>query len=157
MKTYLIVYLGSAILALVITPIVINLAYRIKAIAHPGIRDVHTRAVPRIGGIAIYFSAIVLFVAVLFIDNGIGDIFRNNLLQLVTLFCSATFIFLIGLVDDVKGLPARFKFLAELLAAGSLCLVGVRISSIAVTQHWTLNLGFLPNNGHLTSDSRALY
>jgi len=142
MKTYLIVYLGSAILALVITPIVINLAYRIKAIAHPGIRDVHTRAVPRIGGIAIYFSAIVLFVAVLFIDNGIGDIFRNNLLQLVTLFCSATFIFLIGLVDDVKGLPARFKFLAELLAAGSLCLVGVRISSIGITEQWTFNLGF---------------
>jgi len=142
METYLSIYFGSAFLALIITLIVIKLAYQIKAVAHPGVRDVHTRPVPRIGGLAIYFSAMLLFIAVLFLNNTIGDAFRNKQLQLITLFCSATFIFLIGLVDDLKGLPARFKFLAELLAACSLCFVGVRISSIAVTEQWTLNLGF---------------
>jgi hypothetical protein len=40
-------------------------------------------------------------------------------------------------------LPARFKLLAELLAAGSLCLVGVHISSVAITEQWTLHLGLL--------------
>jgi UDP-GlcNAc:undecaprenyl-phosphate GlcNAc-1-phosphate transferase len=46
-------------------------------------------------------------------------------------------------VDDLRGLPARFKLLAELLAAGSLCLVGVHISSVAITEQWTLHLGLL--------------
>jgi UDP-GlcNAc:undecaprenyl-phosphate GlcNAc-1-phosphate transferase len=43
----------------------------------------------------------------------------------------------------LKGLPARFKFLAELLAAGSLCFMNVRISSITITEGWTVQFGFL--------------
>lgn len=142
MKTYLSVYFGSAFSALIITPIVIRLAHKTKAYDRPGVRTIHSRSTPRIGGIAIYLSAIFLFISVLFLNNAIGDAFRNRHLQLITLFCSATFIFLIGLVDDLRGLPARFKFLAELLAAVSLCIVGVRITSIGITEHWTLNLGF---------------
>ena len=75
--------------------------------------------------------------------NAIGETFRHIRLQVVTLLCSASVVFIIGLLDDLRGLPARFKFLAEILAAGSLCLVGVRISSIAVTDAWTLHFGLL--------------
>ncbi len=143
MKTYLFVYLGSAFLSVIFTPLVIKLAHKIKAIDRPGARAVHTRPIPRIGGVAIFFSAMSLIILILFLNNALGDAFRNMKLQLLTLFCSSTFIFFIGLVDDLKGLPARFKFLAELLAAGSLCFIGVRISSIAITAQWTLNFGWL--------------
>ena len=143
MKTYLCVYLGSVLLAIIITPIVIKLARRVKAVDRPGVRTIHTRPVPRIGGVAVFLSAMFLIVIVLFLNNSIGKSFRNMQLQLIGLFCSATFIFLIGLVDDLKGLPARFKFLAELLAAGSLCFMGVRISSVKITEQWTLQLGLL--------------
>jgi len=143
MKTYLCVYLGSAFLALVITPAVIWLARRIKAVDHPGVRTIHERPIPRIGGVAIFLSAMSLIVAVLFLNNAVGHAFKDMRLQLTTLFCTATFIFFIGLVDDLRRLPARFKFLAELLAACVLCLVGVRVSSVAVTEQWTLQLGSL--------------
>jgi UDP-GlcNAc:undecaprenyl-phosphate GlcNAc-1-phosphate transferase len=143
MQTFLCVYLGSALLALIITPIVIKLARRIKAVDRPGIRTVHTRAVPRIGGVTIFLSAMILIVIVLFLNNSIGQAFRNMQLQLISLFCSATFIFLVGLVDDLKGLPAKFKFLAELLAAAVLCFMTVRISSIKITEQLTLQLGLL--------------
>ena len=143
MKTYLSVYLGSAFLALVVTPVLIKVAHRIKALDHPGVRTVHTRPIPRIGGVAVFLSAVSLLIAVLFLDNAIGDAFREMRLQLTILFCSATFVFLIGLVDDLNGLPARFKFLAELLAAFALCIAGVRISSIGITEQWTLHLGSL--------------
>jgi len=143
MHTFLCVYLGSALLAIIITPIVIKLAHRIKAVDRPGIRTVHTRPVPRIGGVTIFLSAMILIVMVLFLNNSIGKAFRNMQLQLISLFCSATFIFFVGLVDDLKGLPARFKFLAELLAATSLCFLTVRISSIKITEQWTLQLGLL--------------
>jgi len=143
MHTFLCVYLGSAFLAIIITPIVIKLAHRIKAVDRPGVRTIHTRAVPRIGGVTIFLSAMILIVMVLFLDNIIGKAFRNMRLQLISLFCSMTFIFLVGLVDDLKGLPARFKFLAELLAACLLCFVSVRISSIKITEQWTLQLGYL--------------
>jgi UDP-GlcNAc:undecaprenyl-phosphate GlcNAc-1-phosphate transferase len=143
MKTYLCVYLSSAFLSLAITPAVIWLALRIKAVDRPGVRTVHTRPVPRIGGLAIFLSSISLIFAILFLNNSIGNAFLNIKPQVMTLLCSASAIFLIGLLDDLRGLPARFKFLAELLAAGSLCLVGVHISSLTVTSEWSLQFGFM--------------
>jgi UDP-GlcNAc:undecaprenyl-phosphate GlcNAc-1-phosphate transferase len=143
MQTFICVYLGSAFLAIIITPFVIKLACRIKAVDRPGVRTVHTRAVPRIGGVTIFLSAMILIVMVLFLDNIIGKAFRSMQLQLISLFCSMTFIFLVGLIDDLKGLPARFKFLAELLVACLLCFVSVRISSIQITEQWTVQLGLL--------------
>jgi UDP-GlcNAc:undecaprenyl-phosphate/decaprenyl-phosphate GlcNAc-1-phosphate transferase len=141
MTTYFAVYFGSLLLALIITPVVIKLAHCVKAVSKPGIRDVHTKPIPRIGGAAIYFSAIVLIIAVLFINNNVGQAFRDKWLQLLTMFGSATLIFFIGLADDLRGMPARIKFLAELFGAGLLCTVGVRISSIGITGTWTLHLG----------------
>jgi len=143
MKTYLSIYLGSALLSLAVTPAVIWLALRMKAVDRPGVRTVHTRPIPRIGGVAIFLSAVSMIVAALFLDNAIGHAFQHVRLQVVTLLCSASVVFLVGLVDDLRGLPARVKFIVELLAAGSLCLVGVRISSIAVTNGWSLHLGFM--------------
>lgn len=132
MRTYICVYFGSAYLALLATPFVIWLARRIRAADYPGIRSVHSRPTPRIGGIAIYVSAMCLIVSLLFLNNAIGERFRQVRLQVITLLCSATLVFLVGLVDDLRGLPARFKFMAELFGAGALCLVGVRINSIGL-------------------------
>ena len=143
MRTYICVYFGSAYLALIATPLVIWLARRIGAVDKPGIRSIHTLPIPRIGGIAIYLSFICSIVSLLFLNNAIGERFREVGLQVTTLLCSATCVFLIGLVDDLRGLPARFKFVAELLGAGVLCLVGVRISSIGFGEGLVLSLGWM--------------
>jgi UDP-GlcNAc:undecaprenyl-phosphate GlcNAc-1-phosphate transferase len=55
----------------------------------------------------------------------------------------ATPIFLIGLVDDLRRLPARVKFIAELVGAGILCLVGLRIGEIGIGPSLVVNLGWL--------------
>jgi UDP-GlcNAc:undecaprenyl-phosphate GlcNAc-1-phosphate transferase len=141
MMTYLCVYLGSLILALLVTPVVIDVARRIGAVDRPGVRAVHRSPIPRIGGVAIFLSAMTLIGSVVFLNNNIGEAFRTSWPQVGTLLVSAVLIFLVGLVDDLKGLPARAKFLAELLATLVLCVVGVRISDIEVTSHWVLPLG----------------
>ncbi|MBM4028199.1 MAG: undecaprenyl/decaprenyl-phosphate alpha-N-acetylglucosaminyl 1-phosphate transferase [Planctomycetes bacterium] len=141
MTTYLCVYLGSLLLALVATLAVIRLAGRIGAVDRPGIRTVHERPTPRIGGIAIFIAAMALIIAVPLVNNNIGAAFRASRLQVGALLASATLIFLVGLLDDLKGLPARVKFLAELLMALGLCLVGVRISQIGLTEGSLLQLG----------------
>jgi len=143
MKTYISVYLGSAFLALVATPVVIWLARRIGAMDHPGVRSIHKKPVPRIGGAAIFVSSMCLILCVLFVRNDTGETFRDTRLQLATLLGSAGFVFLVGLVDDLRGLPARFKFLAELAAAGALCLAGVRIDDIGITEHAAISLDWL--------------
>lgn len=143
MRTYFCVYFGSAYLALLATPLAIWLARRIGAVDRPGIRSVHTDPIPRIGGIAIYLSSMCLIVSLFFLNNAAGDRLRQVRLQVITLLGAATGMFLIGLVDDLRTLPARFKFIAELLGAGALCLVGVRIRSIGLGEGPGISLGWL--------------
>jgi len=144
MKTYLFVYLGSAFLALVITPVVIWLARRLNIADVPDVRKVHTRTVSHIGGVAIFLSMICLTIGVLFLSNVIGDTFRDILPKLIVLLSTAAFIFFVGLIDDIrtKGLRARIKFLAQLAAAIIVCAVGIRIKSVAVADWLTLDFGW---------------
>ncbi len=141
MTTYFSVWFGSLVLALAVTPAVIALARRIDAVDRPGARAVHTQPVPRIGGVAIFVSAICLISAVLLLDNRIGDAFRRVSLQVSALLGMATLIFLVGLVDDLRGLPARVKLVVEVLAATLLCGVGVRVSALEITDGYLLPLG----------------
>ncbi len=143
MHTYLCVYLGSTLLALGMTPAVIWLARRIGALDHPNARSIHQRPIPRIGGVAIFVSSMCLILCVLCLCNDIGDVFRDVRLQVTVLLGSAAFIFLLGLVDDLRHLPARFKFLAELAAAGALCFVGVRIDEVGLADGYRVSLGWL--------------
>jgi UDP-GlcNAc:undecaprenyl-phosphate GlcNAc-1-phosphate transferase len=130
-------------LAVIATPLVIWLARWIGAVDRPGIRSIHTQPTPRIGGVAIYLSSICVIIALLFLNNTIGRMFRDVRPQVITLLCSASAVFLIGLIDDLRGLPARFKFVAELFGAGALCLVGVRIGDISLGEGLTIRLGWL--------------
>ena len=144
MKTYLCVYLGSAFLALIITPVIIWLARRLKAADHLGVRTVHKKPIPRIGGVAIFLSMMCLTIGVLFLSNVIGDAFRTILLKVIVLLSAAACMFLVGLIDDIrtKGLRARIKFLAELVAAMTICAVGIRIKSVVVVDWLTLDFGW---------------
>jgi len=144
MKTYLSVYLGSAILALAITPVVIWLARRLSIVDVPGARHVHTKPTSHIGGVAISLSMMCPTIAVLFLSNVIGDAFQDILPKLIVLLSAAGFIFFVGLIDDIKtkGLRARIKFLAQMAAAIAVCAVGIRIKSVAVTDWLTFDFGW---------------
>jgi UDP-GlcNAc:undecaprenyl-phosphate GlcNAc-1-phosphate transferase len=125
------------------TPLVIWLARRIKAVDKPGIRSMHCLPIPRIGGVAIYVSSMALLIPLPFLPNIIGEGFRRAQLQILTLLATATVVFLIGLIDDLRGLPARFKFAVEVLGAMLLCLVGVKIGSIGLGGGIAISLGWL--------------
>jgi len=143
MKTYYFTYLCSAVLALVVTPIVIYIARVLGIYDNLDVRKVHTSAIPRIGGVAIFLSTIALVIVVLFLDNSIGGTFRGMQVQIVTLLAASTFIFLAGLVDDLRGLRVRYKLPAQIAAATALCLAGVRIDSLNIVNLFTIHLGVL--------------
>ena len=144
MKTYLSVYLGSAFLALLITPVVILLSRRLNIADVPGSRHIHKKPISHIGGVAIFISVMSLTIFTLFLSNVIGEAFRNILLQVVVLLSATAFIFIVGLIDDIKtkGLQARIKFLAQLVAAVAVCAIGIRIKSVVVADWLTLDFGW---------------
>lgn len=142
MKTYLYVYLGSAVLAVIITPIVIRVARQLNIIDTPDIRKVHSKPIPRIGGVAIFVSMMGLVIPVLFLSNIVGDSFRLIHSKIVVVLCAAGFIFFVGLVDDIRGLRVRTKLWIQLTAAIIVCSAGIRIESIAITDRLILDFGW---------------
>jgi UDP-GlcNAc:undecaprenyl-phosphate GlcNAc-1-phosphate transferase len=91
--------------------------------------------------VAIFLSSTLLVMTVLFLDNAIGDRFRNIQTQIIALLCAATFIFIVGFVDDVRGVRVRYKLLAQIAAAGLMCLAGARIESLNFANLFTLRFG----------------
>ncbi|MCX5638643.1 MAG: MraY family glycosyltransferase, partial [Planctomycetota bacterium] len=143
MKTYLFTYLCSTLLALVITPIAICIAHAFGIYDKPDVRKVHVSAVPRIGGVAIFLSATILTITALFLDNSIGEAFRRVQTQVATLLAAGTFIFLVGLIDDLRGMRVRYKLLAQVCAAVAVCIAGIRIDLLNIANLFTLHFGWL--------------
>ncbi|MBC8218377.1 MAG: undecaprenyl/decaprenyl-phosphate alpha-N-acetylglucosaminyl 1-phosphate transferase, partial [Planctomycetes bacterium] len=142
MKTYLSVYLGSAILALVITPAVIWGARRINIVDVPGARSSHSKPVPHVGGISLFAAMMCLIVPILILPNVVGDAFRGIMTKVIVLLSAAAFIFVVGLIDDIKGIRARIKLLAQLAAAIAVCSAGIRIERIVIANWLTLDFGW---------------
>lgn len=143
MKTYLFIYLGSTILAAITTPIIIFIAKRIGIVDVPEARKVHLSSIPRIGGVAIFVSMMTLLILVLFLDNAIGEMFRDIQPKVIALLSAATFVFLIGLIDDIHSFSGRIKFLALIVASLVICASGSRIDSISIATWFKLDFGLL--------------
>lgn len=141
MGTTVSVFVSSAFLVVLLTPFVICLAGRIGAMDHPGIRKVHEHPIARLGGLAIVLSSMTVLITTSFVNDlaeaPLGGVRR----PLGAVLIAATFIFLIGLADDLRGLPARMKFLAEVTAAGALCWTGVHIDDIELADRLILHTG----------------
>ena len=142
MKTYLAIYLGSTVLAIMMTAIVIHIAKRLQIVDIPGVRKVHSGPIPRIGGVAIFMSMIGLVIPVLFLPNVVGEAFRLIQSKVIILLGATGFMFLVGLVDDIRGLRVRTRFFCQLCAALVVCSAGIRIESIPITASLTLELGW---------------
>jgi len=144
MNIYLSVYLGSLVLSLMMTPPVIWIARRLNIVDVPGARHMHTHPISHVGGVSIFLSTMTLSIAVLWFSNIVGTFGEPMLRQLRILLLSAGFMFVTGLIDDLKtnGLRARVKFVAQISSALLVCAIGIRIKSVVITDSMTLNFGW---------------
>ncbi len=127
MTMYSWAFFAALVVSLVLTPAVILLAEKTGAMDAPNARKVHTKPIPRIGGLAIYagFMAAVIFVAVKFGLDG------ESLKETIGLIVSGSLIVALGLLDDYKNLPAKIKLLGQICAAAVLVVgFGVRIDFV---------------------------
>lgn len=141
MKTYLAIYLGATFLAIMVMPLIILIARTLNMFDETGPRKIHAREIPRIGGISIVLAMLGMTVPVLIIDNSIGQAFRELQYEIIILLCGSMAIFLVGLIDDIRRLNVRTKFLAQLSLAAAVTLLGIRIDQVVIADWFTLRLG----------------
>lgn len=120
-------FIVAVAVALVITPGVIRLAAATGAMDKPDKRKVHTKPIPRIGGLGIYVAFLVAVIANIFFSTPSAEVQK----EIIGLIVSGTLIVLLGLIDDYKNLPAKVKLLGQIITALVLIFgFDVRISYI---------------------------
>src|ERR1051325_2359354 len=133
MKTYFALFVISTGSALVITPLIRRLCQRFKLLDVPtDARRVHTSAVPRLGGIAIYISLILGIASLLLVSNLVTESLSYFRPVLFKVLVPSSLVLLLGVYDDLRGANAAVKFLGLGLIASLFYAMGGRIEALAV-------------------------
>ncbi len=122
----------TMILALLITPLIKKLSFKIGAVDKPNARRINTVSMPTAGGLAIYiaFSLSILFLFPDLIP------FRYGL----NLVISSGIVVITGLIDDIFELKPRQKLIGVVLAALYVCFVfDITVSTITLP-----HIGLIP-------------
>ena len=123
MREYSLTLLIAAALTYMLTPLVSKFAMRQKAVASVRERDIHTETTPRWGGVEMWLS---MGATLLMVQNLelVGKAYSRELLGI---FLAASFVLLIGILDDRFELDAVTKLAGQGLAAAILLLFGIQI------------------------------
>lgn len=104
-------FICALIIALLVTPLVKRLAFFVGAIDKPNERKVHTKLMPRLGGLAIYLAFILGFFIIYPAISGIDS-------KLIWgMILGGTIVVLVGALDDRFDLSPRLKLLGQIIAA----------------------------------------
>ena len=123
MREYLLTGLVAASLCYVLTPFIRNMAIRFKAMADVRERDIHNVSTPRWGGVSMWLA---MGLTLLFAQHMrlVGRAYSRELLGI---FLAATFVLILGALDDKFELDAVTKLAGQALAAGILLINGVQV------------------------------
>ncbi|MBA3242729.1 MAG: undecaprenyl/decaprenyl-phosphate alpha-N-acetylglucosaminyl 1-phosphate transferase [Acidobacteria bacterium] len=141
MNTYFAIFLIATCASVVLTPLVRRMCERGGWLDQPGAaRRVHHRAVPRLGGLAVFLSVLVALASLSFVDNLITRAVVEQGGELYVALVPAALVMLFGIYDDLRGTGARAKFIA-LGAGGALFYaLGGRIELLSVPLVGTVEL-----------------
>ena len=112
-------------------PFVKKIAEHVGAMDIPNERKVHTKPMPRLGGLAIYFGFLLGYM-----------LFGEHSLIMNAILIGSFIIVLTGVIDDIKPLTAATKFIGQLAAAlivvcyGNLLLRDVSAFGIYINFSW---------------------
>ena len=109
------------LLGIFIVPMVIYFSKKNNLVDVPNERKIHHGAISRLGGVAIWVSVMLTFLCLVLLSyypKGQG---------LSAIIVGGSLMFLMGLIDDVYGLNAKFKLFIQIAIATIVILLGVRI------------------------------
>jgi len=131
LNQYILPFSLAFILSLVFTPFVRRWAIKKKFFDLPSPRKVHGIPIPRLGGVAIFGSFLLIILGYLifasdklvFVSEKILGIDKN----LFGVLLGAIILIGAGIYDDIKGLTPAKKFIFQILAAIIVAAFGIRI------------------------------
>ncbi len=139
--TYAVSYFGTVLIAMALVPFISRWAKKHDVVDAPGLRKVHRTPIPRIGGIAFVVPTLAIVLPLFFMDNAIGQSFREEKWQFIILLATATFVFAVGLFDDLRPVAGSIKLLCVIFASLAICASGATLRSFGVGA-WEIHTGW---------------
>lgn len=130
MRNYVLLMLIAAAVAYLCTPMARSLAQRLRVFTPIRFRDVHSEPVPRLGGVAM-FIAIGLALMVAAQMTFLRGIFEGSP-AIWGILAGAGIVTVVGVADDMWDLHWTLKLAGQILAAGTVAWLGVRIAMVPV-------------------------
>lgn len=129
--TYVVIaFVASLIFSLVLTPLVIKICNNKGLYDEPNARKVHKHAIPRLGG-TLFLPSLGFGVAIscfVMYTNADQDIMLNP--SSLIIIAGSLLIYLIGILDDIKGMDATQKFVIQIVAAMLFPLCNLMINNL---------------------------
>lgn len=94
-------------------PIIKDIAVYIGAIDIPNKRKVHKKPIPRLGGLGIYAGFLLGYL-----------LFGHQSIQMNSILIGSFIVVITGMIDDIKPIPAKYKFLGQVAASLVIPLYG---------------------------------
>lgn len=126
------IFAVAFVLSCALTPFAKWLAPKVGAIDMPKARGMHTKPMPRFGGVAIFLGsmlAMIFFLPVFGKKIVLGEALEPSK-QILGLLGGAVVIFIVGVIDDIKGLSPKVKLVGQIIAALIVFFTGTRIDFI---------------------------
>lgn len=119
-KFALLCFFTAFVVTLITIPPIISLIKRYSLYDMPNARKEHAAPIPTMGGVAIIAGMLIALL--------LWFPFSNSVVQISFFFC-ITVLFGLGLMDDLKDLSAKYKFIVQFGLATIIALSGIRITS----------------------------
>jgi len=139
----------AALASVLVTPLVRRMAFAVGVFDEPdGERRVHTQPTPRLGGIALYFGFMLSLFATLSLALAHSDVIlrylsHQDMARIIGLLFGGTLMMGVGLWDDIMGMSARRKLVAQLaVSLVAVVMYGFTIHGLKLPHFGYVDLGW---------------
>lgn len=120
------IFVVSTLISFFMVPFIKEVAPIVGAMDEPkGPLQIHSRPIPRLGGVGIFFGFVIATLFAMFCGNLINGEARR---QILALMVGATAMLVLGMIDDIKGVQPRYRFFVQIPVAILLILFGIKIN-----------------------------
>jgi len=106
LKEILIMIIVPFLFVVAVIPFIKKVANHVGAMDIPDARKVHSKPMPRLGGLGIFMGFLLGYI-----------LFGSMSLRMNAILIGSFIIIVTGIVDDIKPIPAKVKFLFQVIAA----------------------------------------
>jgi len=109
----LLMIITTFLFSIILVPITKKIAFHIGALDYPNQRRLNKVPMPTIGGLAVFLSFLFGYM-----------LFGRGTIEMLAIIIASFIIIMVGLIDDIKPISAKYQFIGQLVAIGVIVFYG---------------------------------